>query len=709
MRQTFDMKFQRGWIYFLFLAQVAQAQLQGQARVDSLLNRLKQTKVDSSKVTLYVDLFTTYNTFNRQEGLKYEEPAMRLAEKMNSPAAVARIKNAVGRLYWREGRFDSAMNYHSAARRIFDSLGYKSEVARSTRYLGQDYGDAGNFAEALRLFTLSLQQYESLDDHVNQAYMQDLLAWVHGKMGNYVDAARHSFLAMEQFEIAGDTSSVALAAATVAENYLLLGNNDEALRYFERSYATYVRYGDRINQGYALCQLGKVTLNLNRKEESLSYYQRALQLANDISDFVVMGTAYEGLARWHGQSDLAQALRYLLLAAEAFKKISNQNELARIYISIGEKYVQAKDFGLANRYYQEAYGMARRLDSRALLAEYYLGQTHLDSATGNWQNAFRSYQRHVQLRDSLFNQDHIRQMVQLQLGYEFDKREAATRAEQRERQLRQQRQTMFVSVIAVLVFVLALVLYLARQRVARINRELDLKSKKLEEENREKSNILNIVSHDLIAPFNKIKGLTDLMQRFDLSEAERKEYMSYIRASVEQGTHLIRNLLDSQKAQEQAVPVLEKVEVHAWIKDFQAAIASTLHQKQQQLLVTCTLVHTSYLLDKQMVTRILDNLVSNASKFSAAGKNIYLTISDEQSQLFFSVRDEGPGIAAEEQPNMFRRFRKLSTRPTGGEGSSGLGLSIVKTLVDCMKGQIKVSSTPGVGTEILVSLPAVVA
>ncbi|MFZ5970527.1 MAG: tetratricopeptide repeat protein [Bacteroidota bacterium] len=703
------MRLRWSWIYLVGFAQVAQAQLQGQARVDSLLNHIRQTSADSTKIELYVDLLTTYNTFNRPEGLNYEAPALALAEKMNSPAAVAAVKNAVGRLYWREGRFDLALKYHHDALRIYDSLRDRYHVALSNRYLGQDYGDAGNFPEALRLFTLSLQQYESINDHENQAYLQDLLAWVHGKMGNYVDAARHSFLAMEQFEIAGDTSSIAMAAATVAENYLLLGNHREALRYFERSYGAYMRYGDRINQGYSLCQLGKVTLYLNRMEESMNYYQQALATGNAISDFSIVGTAYEGLAEWHGRADLAMALRYYLLAAEAFKKGSNQNELARIYIKMGKKYVEAKDIAMAGRYYQEAYSVAQQLKSKTLLTDYYLGQALLDSATGNWQAAFRHYQRHVQLRDSLFNQDHIRQMVQLQLGYEFDKREAATRAQQQERSLRQQRQTLFVGIIAALVFVLALVLYLARQRVARINQALDAKSRRLEEENREKSSILNIVSHDLIAPFNKIKGLTDLMQRFELSQQERKEYLAYIQASVEQGTHLIRNLLESQNVQENAVPVPQKINLSAWGKDFQASMAGTLHQKQQSLLLTCALTHIDYMVDNQMLTRILDNLVSNASKFSASGKNIHLKISQEDSQLRFSVRDEGPGISAEEQPNMFRRFQKLSARPTAGEGSSGLGLSIVKTLVDCLNGHISVTSSPGAGTEIVVSIPAVAA
>ena len=74
----------------------------------------------------------------------------------------------------------------------------------------------------------------------------------------------------------------------------------------------------------------------------------------------------------------------------------------------------------------------------------------------------------------------------------------------------------------------------------------------------------------------------------------------------------------------------------------------------------------------------MDNLLSNAVKFSPAGALIYVDLKQQNETIQFSVRDEGSGIPEEEQPNLFGEFERLSTKPTGGETSTGLGLAIAK-------------------------------
>jgi len=104
---------------------------------------------------------------------------------------------------------------------------------------------------------------------------------------------------------------------------------------------------------------------------------------------------------------------------------------------------------------------------------------------------------------------------------------------------------------------------------------------------------------------------------------------------------------------------------------------------------------------------VLDNLLSNAIKFSPADSRVTLTADVGPLEwTHFSVRDEGPGFTAEDQEKMFRRYGRLSARPTAGEHSTGLGLSIVKRLVDAMKGRIIVESKAGAGACITINLPA---
>jgi len=114
---------------------------------------------------------------------------------------------------------------------------------------------------------------------------------------------------------------------------------------------------------------------------------------------------------------------------------------------------------------------------------------------------------------------------------------------------------------------------------------------------------------------------------------------------------------------------------------------------------------TTVLADASALDQVLDNLLSNAIKFSPCGKRVFVSVRLTDQQVECVVQDEGPGFTAEDKARMFRRYGRLSARPTGGEPSTGLGLSIVRKLVQAMNGELTCESTPGRGTAFAVRLP----
>jgi signal transduction histidine kinase len=112
------------------------------------------------------------------------------------------------------------------------------------------------------------------------------------------------------------------------------------------------------------------------------------------------------------------------------------------------------------------------------------------------------------------------------------------------------------------------------------------------------------------------------------------------------------------------------------------------------------------LIDAPALERVLDNLVSNAVKFSSPGGHVRVEVRQEGSAAAISVTDSGPGIPEEDRPRLFRKFARLRPRPTAGESSSGLGLYITKRLVDAMGGSIAISSPPEGGATFVVMLQA---
>jgi two-component system sensor histidine kinase/response regulator len=131
--------------------------------------------------------------------------------------------------------------------------------------------------------------------------------------------------------------------------------------------------------------------------------------------------------------------------------------------------------------------------------------------------------------------------------------------------------------------------------------------------------------------------------------------------------------------------------------------------KRKQLMLQIVLPPGNGVLvqaDGLALNQVLDNLLSNAIKFSPAGKQIRVAVSSPgERYVECQVQDEGPGFKEDDKACMFRRYGRLSARPTGGEPSTGLGLSIVKKLVLAMHGELACESTPGNGATLAFRLP----
>ncbi|MGO9200346.1 MAG: response regulator [Limisphaerales bacterium] len=142
-----------------------------------------------------------------------------------------------------------------------------------------------------------------------------------------------------------------------------------------------------------------------------------------------------------------------------------------------------------------------------------------------------------------------------------------------------------------------------------------------------------------------------------------------------------------------------------------AARAVQQHQeaaRRKQLVLKVVLPPNGVLVqaDGAALNQVLDNLLSNAIKFSPPGKQIRLTVCPPGARYVeCQVQDEGPGFSENDKTRMFRRYGRLSARPTGGEPSTGLGLSIVKKLVLAMQGELACESTPGNGATFAFRLP----
>ncbi|WP_109832710.1 hybrid sensor histidine kinase/response regulator [Reichenbachiella versicolor] len=228
----------------------------------------------------------------------------------------------------------------------------------------------------------------------------------------------------------------------------------------------------------------------------------------------------------------------------------------------------------------------------------------------------------------------------------------------------------------------------------------------LEDLNREKDGVLSVVAHDLRTPLSNIFSLSTLIELDGNLNSEQQGYIIQMKDVVHRGTALIQDLLDVNSARNGEVKLkLVDLPIEEFIKAWKISFKTQLQHKSQSLKVVIKLVDKIMTTDKTMLARVLDNLMTNAMKFSVAGAKMYLDITQEEKNILFALKDEGPGISQEDQKKMFKPFKRLSATPTAGEHTNGLGLSIVKTLTEKLQGDIQLESELGVGTTFFIRLP----
>ena len=229
--------------------------------------------------------------------------------------------------------------------------------------------------------------------------------------------------------------------------------------------------------------------------------------------------------------------------------------------------------------------------------------------------------------------------------------------------------------------------------------------------NAEKNEFMGIAAHDLKNPLGAIRGFAEMLEE-DASDMPTEEVVDTafkIKKSANLMFDLVSNLLDVNRIEQ------GKMDLALRPCDLWDIVRQAVEGYRQRALAKQIQLHFEerdrppmVMADQCQLVQIMDNLVSNAVKYSPSGKNIYVRVQQVESRIRAEVKDEGPGITPEDQKRLFGKFARLSARPTAGEHSTGLGLAIVKRLVESMQGKVWCESEPGQGAAFLVELPMAV-
>lgn len=245
-----------------------------------------------------------------------------------------------------------------------------------------------------------------------------------------------------------------------------------------------------------------------------------------------------------------------------------------------------------------------------------------------------------------------------------------------------------------------------KSSLERLNSELLSSNAALRQASEMKSQLLSIASHDMKNPLTAIREFARIL-REESDQSHQLELLDMIFDSSNDMLALISQLLDSAAMEGGTLNVNRQpynlaelaervVERNVRIADRKGQVIHTQLDDPDSCMVP---------IDSERVREAMDNLVSNAIKYSPLQSSIYVSLKRKGNDVHFSVRDEGPGLTEEDLERVFGKFQKLSARPTGGETSTGLGLSIVKQIVELHGGQAQAKANPDRGSTFAFVLP----
>lgn len=246
-----------------------------------------------------------------------------------------------------------------------------------------------------------------------------------------------------------------------------------------------------------------------------------------------------------------------------------------------------------------------------------------------------------------------------------------------------------------------------RISIERQNAQLEKRNDQLSHLNDEKNNLIKILAHDLRTPINQVQGLAQLLllENPSFGDEQKESINRIIDSSIRLNT-MIGKILDVDAIESNRINLqLETIDVNALTKRIVSSFERIAGKKDIQLTFMPAQEAAAIKGDMLYLTEIVENLVSNAIKFSEWNRKVVVAVGTCDVNVRLKVQDEGPGLTDDDKQKIFQKFQRLSARPTAGEYSTGLGLSIVKKYTELMNGRVWYESTEGSGTSFFLEFP----
>jgi signal transduction histidine kinase len=677
--------------FFIILIPAAIAYSQNRLLIDSLKKQVENTE-GIERFNALNGLGFEYRLSYPDSTIFYCEQAYKLGVALKLSKNLARPVSFMGLARKFNGDYKGAYQYHVQAIEIAESQNDSSQIGYCYNNFGRLYYDQGDISRAYDTFLKSQEVFEAINDPEGLAYVYRSLSDLHKSQNDFPKALEASLKALQIRYRLGESRSIVSSLLELGALYKDMKNKLDAVRCFEKADSLATLLHDEVSSAEIRIRFGEFLADTDEVSRAYAMAAEVLRFVERTNNKRLLPSATQlmGIVCYK-QNDFARAIGY-------FNSVVAQTEKTHLDLQ------------------RDAYFFLSKIYERQ----------------GRQPEATQATIKFLILKESLQNVELARQIEKLRFQLEIEKKQLENEqllASQREKEaiIKQQRLQNAILIagaafVTILFFVqrknmrrrreanekLALQnIEIAKQdeEIKKQNENLTKQNHLLSDLNHEKDTLMNIVAHDLKSPLNRIRGLVDLIEMNSQNFSEdQKKYLGLVKESTRGGIDLITDLLDVNSLEVHREPNYVIFDLNAFIAERVNVFRQHALGKQIDIKFESQSKELVFL-DKEYLARIMDNLISNAIKFSPRSSLIMIQFGQRDGYIFISVKDQGPGFTDDDKKFIFQRFKKLSARPTAGESSNGLGLAIVKTLVDWMEGEINLHTSLGQGSEFMIRFP----
>lgn len=675
---------------------------------------------------LLADVFVQLH--KTSEALPYAEQSLQIGREVQNTNIEARAHRILGVIHGERADFKKAMECFHQALSMYEASTRKDGVSLTLSNIGLVYQMQSNYPMSLQYLNQALAMDEELGSDEGIARNLGNIGTVYAYLSEYPNALEKFQKALEITERLGLKRSIAINLSNIGSIYQVLSDYPRAEECFHQALALHSELNQKDGIAFALGNIGVIKHAQSQHESALEYYRKALAINEEIGNtyLITINLANIG-AVYEFQKQHAPALEMYQRALEMNQQLGIELGTAVNYGNIGDIYSKNDPLVfnpiLAEEYLLKAVHQLKQIGSKKEYYEFLLSLSHLYASLCRWEEAYDYHRQFYEIKEEIQNESIsiqaqrfaierdmmvIKREQEIVLQKNTELAAINTQLEQSNHELSMLNSTL-EDALKEITLVQAELIRTERE-ASLANIELSQKNDALHQLNIEKNEFLGIASHDLKNPLSSIILIANMLE-YDattLTPSEIRVQAGEIRTTAKRMFDLIVNLLDVNK--------IEQGTLLAGTEVFSAGqcTANVIHHhasKAAQKNITITSTADDTLIDTSPMAfiQVLDNLLSNAIKFSPMGSEIQVhTRRTPDNRLRLSIRDQGPGLTAEDHAKLFGRFVRLSARPTGGENSTGLGLSIVKKIVEAMNGSIWCESEAGKGAEFIAEFPSIV-